>query len=160
MGRSIVGGIAGGVVGATVMSMILVASKVVMGMPLLADFVVMGTFVGGVGEAAIAAGFAAHYLVGFVVGGIFGALVVYVAWLKPTSGAKALSIGVVFGAVVWLIVFLPVAMWGFAPIMMGMMGACRFGDAAYGFGAWICGAFTLRCYCGSRHIRGRKALRH
>jgi len=122
VGRSIVGGIAGGVVGATVMSMILVASKVVMGMPLLADFVVMGTFVGGVGEAAIAAGFAAHYLVGFVVGGIFGALVVYVAWLKPTSGAKALSIGVVFGAVVWLIVFLPVAMWGFAPIMMGMMG--------------------------------------
>jgi hypothetical protein len=99
--RVIAGGIAGGVVGATVMSMILVASKAVMGMPLLADFVVMGKFVGGVDEAAIAAGFAAHYLVGSVLGGIFGALVAYVEWLKPTSGAKALSIGVAFGAVVW-----------------------------------------------------------
>ncbi|MFN3621991.1 MAG: hypothetical protein ACK4TI_03785 [Nitrososphaerales archaeon] len=122
IGRSLGAGILGGIIGAIVMSLILVSSKVMIGLPMLADFIVMGTFVGGIGEAAIGSGLAAHFLVGAADGAIFGAIVASTAKLRLMSWGKALALGLSFGLIVWLIVFVPVTIVGFAPIMMAMMG--------------------------------------
>ena len=121
VGRSVSAGILGGVIGATVMTIILIGSKAAMGLPLLADFMVMGTFVGG-GAAAIAAGFIAHYLVGIVDGAIFGAVTSGVGALRLGSPGKAAGLGLLYGLILYLVVFIPVAFMGFAPIMMAMMG--------------------------------------
>ena len=123
LGRNIVGGIVGGLVGVTIMTIILIASKMMMGMPTFADFAVMGTFVGGDSGSAIGAGFAAHYLVGIADGVIFAIIITSVSRFRLTSWGKAIGLGLIFGFIVWLIVFIPVMMGGFSPIMMGMMGA-------------------------------------
>jgi hypothetical protein len=118
LGKNVVAGAVGGIIGATVMTLILIGSKVVMGLPPLADFMVMGTFVRG----GIVGGFVAHYLVGVVDGAIFAALVATVPALKLGSWGKALGLGLLFGVIVYVIVFIPIAFTGFAPIMMAMMG--------------------------------------
>lgn len=105
-GRSIIGGIIGGFIGATVMTLILIGSKAMMGMPVLADFVIMGTFVGGTGNAAISAGFLAHYLLGMILGAVLGIIVSSVELLRLTSWKKATGIGLLYGAIIWLIIFL------------------------------------------------------
>ncbi|GEM_PF-1080924 len=121
-GRSITGGIIGGIIGATIMTIILIGSKMMMGMPALADFVVMGTFVGGTESAAVSAGFIAHYLMGIILGAALGAIVASSEKLQLTSWGKAAGIGLLYGVIVWLVVFIPTVMYGFAPIMMNMMG--------------------------------------
>lgn len=125
--RSILGGIIGGIIGATIMTVILIGSKMMMGMPELADFMVMGTFVGGTGNATISAGFIAHYLLGIILGAILGAIVASSERLRLMSWGKALGIGLLYGAIVWLVVFIPTVMYGFAPIMMNMMGPAAAG---------------------------------
>jgi hypothetical protein len=105
------------------MTLILVASKVMVGLPPLADFMVMGTFVGASGGSVAAAGFSAHFLVGLVDGVIFAAVVASVSKLRLTGWGKSAALGLAFGLVVYLLVFLPISLAGFAPIMMAMMGA-------------------------------------
>lgn len=122
LGRNIFGGIVGGIVGVTIMTVILIGSKMMMGMPAFADFFVMGTFVGGNTGSAIGAGFVAHYLVGIADGAIFATIVTSVSRFRLTSWGKAVGLGLIFGFILWLIVFIPVTMGGFAPIMMSMMG--------------------------------------
>ncbi|KCZ70505.1 hypothetical protein ANME2D_02525 [Candidatus Methanoperedens nitroreducens] len=122
LGRSIFGGIAGGVVGATVMTIILIGSKAMIGMPMLTDFVVMGTFVGGTESTVVGAGFIAHYLLGIILGAALGAIVASSEKLQLTSWGKAAGVGLLYGVIVWLVVFIPTLMYGFAPIMMNMMG--------------------------------------
>lgn len=112
----------GGFLGAIVMSVILVGSKVMMGLPAMADYMVMGSFAGGQGEGAVMVGWAAHILTGIVVGLIFGGITGYVAKLKVTGFGKGLLLGVLYGFVVYVVLFLPLLMLGFAPIMMAMMG--------------------------------------
>jgi hypothetical protein len=120
--RAIAGGLVGGLVGAIIMTVILVATKMMVGLPPLADFMVMGTFVGGSGTSVVPAGLAAHFSVGIVDGIIFGVLVTTVGRLGLTSWARVLGLGIAFGFLAYLLVFLPVSMTGFAPIMMAMMG--------------------------------------
>jgi hypothetical protein len=120
--RAVAGGLIGGLVGAFIITLILEATKIMIGLPPLADFMVMGTFVGGSGASGVPAGFVAHFLVGAIDGIIFGILVTTVGRLALTSWAKASCLGLVFGLVVYLIVFLPVSVTNFALIMMVMMG--------------------------------------
>ena len=120
--RAVAGGLVGGLVGAIIMTVILVATKIMIGLPPLADFMVMGTYVGGSGASVVPAGLAAHFTVGIVDGIIFGVLVTTVGRLALTSWARASGLGLVFGFLAYLLVFLPVSMTGFAPIMMAMMG--------------------------------------
>ncbi len=127
LGKSITGGIIGGIIGATVMAIVLIASKVMIGLPKFADFVIMGTFVGGTGSSAAGAGFIAHYLTGIILGAILGAIVASVERLRLTSWRKATGIGMLYGVIVWLVFFLPTVMYGFAPIMMKMMGQAAVG---------------------------------
>lgn len=101
------------------MTVILIASKAVMGLPLLADFIVMGAFVGG----GVEYGFTAHYLVGLVDGIIFAAITTSVKRLKLTSMRKAFALGALYGVLLFILVFIPILMLGFTPIMISMMGA-------------------------------------
>ncbi|MDW7733251.1 MAG: hypothetical protein SCH66_12595 [Methanolobus sp.] len=109
------------------MLVILIGSKMMMGMPPLADFVVMGTFVGGTGSAAVSAGFIAHYLLGIILGAVLGSIVASAEKLQLTSWGKAAGIGLLYGVIIWLIVFIPTVMYGFSPIMMNMMGPAAAG---------------------------------
>ncbi|GBC69658.1 hypothetical protein HRbin01_01360 [archaeon HR01] len=112
------GGIAGGVLGGTVMTLILIASKAMVGLPALTDFMVMGAFVGGgVGE-----GFAAHYLVAVVGGALFAVVTYGVASLRLNNIRKSVLLGLLLGIVLFFLLFIPVLMFGFSPIMMAMMG--------------------------------------
>lgn len=112
----------GGLLGAIVMSIILVGSKLMMGLPAMADFMVMGSFAGGQGEGAVTVGWSTHLLTGIVVGVIFGAISTYVTKLKITGLRKGLLLGILYGFVVYVVLFLPLLTMGFAPIMMAMMG--------------------------------------
>ncbi len=127
LGRSIIGGIIGGIIGATIMTVVLIGSKMMIGMPPLVDFAVMGTFVGGTGSASVSAGFIAHYLPGILLGAILGAVVASTEKLQLTSWGKAAGIGLLYGVIIWLAVFIPIVMYGFAPIMMNMMGPAAAG---------------------------------
>lgn len=119
LSRMVGGGVVGGVVGGTIMTLILIASKAMMGLPALADFMVMGAFVGGgVGE-----GFAAHYFVAVIAGVLFAAVTYGVASLRMDSARKSAVLGLVLGLVLFFLLFVPVLMLGFSPIMMAMMGA-------------------------------------
>lgn len=104
------------------MSAILVGSKVMMGLPAMADFMVMGSFAGGQGEGAVTVGLVAHLLTGIIVGLIFGAVTGYVSKLAVTGIGRGLLLGVLYGFAVYIVLFLPLLMIGFAPIMMAMMG--------------------------------------
>ncbi len=112
----------GGFLGAVVMGIILVASKVMMGLPTQADFIVMGTFAGGRGEGSVTVGWAAHLFTGIIAGLIFGAITSNVSKLHITGIGKGALLGIVFGFVVYIVFFVPLMMMGFAPIMMAMMG--------------------------------------
>jgi len=114
--------ILGGIVGAVSMSVILVATKLMMGLPPMADFMVMGTFAGGQGEGAVAVGWVAHFITGIIVGLVFGLITGSVGKLHVTSAGRGVMLGVVYGFIVYIVFFLPLLMMGFAPIMMAMMG--------------------------------------
>ena len=127
LSKTFYGSILGGFVGAVFMDIILVATKVMMGMAPLADFMVMGTFVGGSAGTTILAGAIAHHLVGIVTGAIFG-LSIYslgknYGSFNLNNYVKGLGLGLLFGVILYIVLFLPLAMFGFKPIMVDMMGA-------------------------------------
>jgi len=112
----------GGFIGAIIMSIILVASKIMMGLPAMADFMIMGTFAGGRGESAVPVGWAAHLITGIVIGLVFAAITGYESKLRVSGIGRGLLLGAFYGFVVYVIFFVPLLMIGFAPIMMAMMG--------------------------------------
>lgn len=76
----------------------------------------------GTGNSVISAGFIAHYLIVIIHGAILGIIIASVESLGLTNGRRATGIGLLYVAIVWLIVFLPTKIYGFPPIMMNMMG--------------------------------------
>ena len=118
-------GAGGGLAGAVVMDLILVSTKVALGLPPLADFKVMGASLAGVGPADIAVGAVAHHLVGVVLGALLGLIV---ALLDPRALFEGsllglVALGVVYGLVVYSVLFIPVLVFLFAPTMSSLMGA-------------------------------------
>ncbi len=108
------------------MDIVLVGSKVALGLPPLADFMIMGIFVGGSGASAVPAGILAHHLFGVFVGVVFVLSILYlsrsIGFFNPSSLGKAVMLGVLAGVVVYIVAFIPTLMLGFAPIMVGLMG--------------------------------------
>lgn len=104
------------------MAIILVGTKLMVGLLPLTDFVVMGTFVGGFAASTVPLGFAAHLLTGIIDGAIFAVFVTRIARLSLTGWSEAIGISLVFGFAVYLVAFLPISMLRFAPIMMVVMG--------------------------------------
>ena len=119
----VVSGILGGLIGAILMDVILVLSKIIMGLPALADFMVMGASLGD----GIVLGVVAHHLVGIFWGIVLGVLVFYSRGRLIPSGDWIASIfyGSLFGLIVYSIFFTWVMVFLFAPTMVEMIGAER-----------------------------------
>ena len=121
--RLVLWGVIGGLVGAVIMDAVLVLSKVGLGMPADADFVVMGTALGFEGSAA--AGAVAHHLMGMLLGAVFAFITVIapIRLLTLSSLEAAVTSGVVYGLSVYSILFIPTLVFLFRPVMEDMMGA-------------------------------------
>ncbi|WP_231918271.1 hypothetical protein [Saccharolobus solfataricus] len=72
---------------------------------------------------AVAVGMIAHFVVSIVIGVIFGVIVLYVRQLNLTFSLKALGLGLATGLIVYVVVFIPVAMTMFAPVMIHFLGS-------------------------------------
>ena len=117
-----VSGVIGGTIGALLMDVILVVSKALLGMPLLADFKVMGTSVGFGDSLAVPAGFIAHHIVGAVWGAIIAVVAHRGGLLAVRSWTSSLANGSLAGLIIYGIFFIPVLVFIFRPVMANMMG--------------------------------------
>ena len=119
----IVAGIIGGIIGAILMDVILVGSKILLGLPALADFMVMGTSIGFSGGLAIPAGFIAHHIVGAAWGAVIGYIAAASGILERSiSWVYSVGYGSMAGIIIYAIFFTPILIFIFRPVMAGMMG--------------------------------------
>ncbi len=115
--RGIVGGIVGGLVGAALMAVLLMGAMMMMGMPALMMFTAMGAALGG----SAMTGLGLHFLTSIILGAILGVGVTAVWKLRPTSAIKSTGLGILYGVVVFVVFFLPLAMMAFAPAMVNVI---------------------------------------
>lgn len=99
------------------MAAILVAAMMMMGMPPLMIFMVMGAAFGG----NAGTGIVLHFLTGIIFGAIFGLGVTFLPRFFPTSVRKSAGLGTLYGLVVYGVFFLPIAMLAFAPAMVNLL---------------------------------------
>lgn len=121
--RVVVSSIIGGIVGGILMLIVLMAGAAGMGLPSTTFALIMGMGLGATMGSAEMVGVLGHFTVSIVAGAIFGALVSYVKPLRLGKAPRSLALGLIFGIVVYLVFFLPMAMTVFASVMMTMMGA-------------------------------------
>jgi len=119
----VISSIAGGVLGGIVMLIVLMAGAMGMGLSATTFALVMGMGLGASMGSAVMVGVLGHFTVSIVAGAIFGGIVSFAKPLMLKNGPRSLVLGVVFGIVLYLVFFLPMAMTVFAPVMMNLMGA-------------------------------------
>jgi len=102
-GRCICWGLVGGLVGTTVMDVVLMGALTVAGLPGLICFSIVGETVARFFSIPIIQpasfvllGASTHYLVGPVIGAIFGAIIAQVGVLKVNTPKKAIVLAVLF----------------------------------------------------------------
>jgi len=122
-GNIIISSIIGGILGGIVMVIVLMIGAMTLSLPPTAFPMVMGMALGASINNAIIVGIIAHFVVSIVIGVIFGAIVSYIRPLNLKSSKKALGLGLDAGLIVYLVAFIPVAMFMFAPVMIHMMGS-------------------------------------
>jgi hypothetical protein len=115
--------IIGGIIGGILMLLVLMAGAVGMGLSSTTFALVMGMGLGASMSSGVMVGVLAHFTVSIVAGAVFGGIVSYVKPLRLRSGPISLALGLVFGIVVYLVFFLPMAETVFASVMMNLMGA-------------------------------------
>ena len=121
--KVVMSSIIGGIIGGILMLMILMAGAAGMGLSPTTFALVMGMGLGASMGSAVMIGVLGHFIVGIVAGAIFGAIVSYAKPLKLKNGQRSLMLGLVFGIVLYVVFFLPMAMTVFASVMLSMMGA-------------------------------------
>ncbi|WMT44411.1 MAG: hypothetical protein RE469_09420 [Cuniculiplasma divulgatum] len=121
--RVVISSVIGGIVGGVLMLIVLMAGAAGMGLPSDTFALIMGMGLGVSMGSAVMVGVLGHFTVSIVAGAIFGALVSYVKPLKLGKGHRSLALGLIFGIVVYLVFFLPMAMIVFSSVMMALMGA-------------------------------------
>jgi hypothetical protein len=121
--RVVISSVIGGIVGGVLMLIVLMAGAAGMGLPSDTFALIMGMGLGVSMGSAVMVGVLGHFTVSIVAGAIFGALVSYVKPLKLGKGPRSLALGLIFGIVVYLVFFLPMAMTVFSSVMMALMGA-------------------------------------
>ena len=119
----IISSIIGGIIGGILMLMVLMAGAAGMGLSATTFALVMGMGLGASMGSAVMVGVLGHFIVSVVAGATFGAIVSYVKPLKLKDGQRSLILGLVFGVVLYLVFFLPMAVTVFASVMMNLMGA-------------------------------------
>ena len=122
-GNVITSSIIGGIIGGILMLLVLMAGAARMGLSATTFALVMGMGLGASMGSAVMVGILGHFIVSIVAGAAFGTIVYYVKSLKLKDGQRSLILGLVFGIVLYLIFFLPMAITVFASVMMNLMGA-------------------------------------
>jgi hypothetical protein len=123
IGKVVAASVIGGIVGGILMLIVLMAGAAGMGLPDSTFALIMGMSLGASMSSGVAVGLVGHFTVAIVAGAIFGAIVSYVKPLRMRNGPVSLLLGLIFGIVVYLVFFLPMAETVFASIMMKTMGA-------------------------------------
>ena len=121
--KVIISSIVGGIIGAILMLIVLMAGASGMGLSATTFALVMGMGLGASMGSAVMVGVLGHFTVSIVAGAIFGAVVSYVKPLRLKNGPRALALGLVFAVILYIVFFLPMAMTVFASVMMSIMGA-------------------------------------
>lgn len=119
-GRGIVYGIIGGIVGGKVMLAPMMAMMSMFGLPSDLFPTLVGMMAGQQIQNASAAGIGIHLLASISVGAIFGILISTVGKLQIGGFGKGISLGIVTGAIAFVVLFVP-AMMSMAPQMMNLM---------------------------------------
>ncbi len=122
-GKVVISSIIGGIVGGILMLIVLMAGAAGMGLPSTTFALIMGMGLGATMGSAEMVGVLGHFIVSIVAGAIFGALVSYVKPLRLGKAPRSLALGLIYGIVIYLVFFLPMAMTVFASVMMKLMGA-------------------------------------
>jgi len=97
-------GLLGGLAATLVMDILLIGFLVAAGLPALACFSIVGAtvsifFPAGGTAGNIPQGIAAHYLIGPALGGLFGAAVSKIGWLRIASVKKGMVIAVLYAEI-------------------------------------------------------------
>jgi hypothetical protein len=104
--RGMVWGLNGGLVATLVMDLFLMGSFVIAGMPPFTCFAIIGDTLASLLSiralginASVPLGAGAHYLIGPVIGALFGAAVLKVAWLRMDTLKKGMLSAVLFAEI-------------------------------------------------------------
>lgn len=119
----IVSSIIGGILGGIAMLIVLMIGAVAMGLGASDFAMIMGISLGASMATATAVGTVGHFVVAIVAGAIFGAIVSYVKQLNLKTAGRSPLLGLIFGIVLYIVFFLPMAYLAFAPVMMHLMGS-------------------------------------
>jgi hypothetical protein len=149
--KGLVLGLAGGVAATVVIDLVTAAVLPLMGLPALGGFSVIGDTAAGflalfgmnVAGGALLGG-VLHYLIGAVLGVLFGLLVTRIASLRLGSIRKGVGLGILYTEIISLPILVtppiiltwatPVTVWwfGFSFLMHGIWGAVLGAVVAYG----------------------------
>ena len=116
------GAVLGGVIGGIVMAIIPAAGGMMLGTGAAGMFMMIGMGLGAGMMTATLVGLVLHFVVAIVTGLIFGISVYAVKPFRKISSARGLGLGALYGIIVYLVFFLPMAMKVLAPTMMHLMG--------------------------------------
>lgn len=116
------GAIVGGIVGGILMAIILAAGGIMLGVGAGGMFMVIGVGLGAGMMSATGVGLVLHFVVAIVASIIFGLAVYAIKPFRKLSTVRGLGLGALYGTIVYLVFFLPMAMKFLAPTMMMLMG--------------------------------------
>lgn len=116
------GAVFGGVIGGIVMAIILAAGGMMLGTGAVGMFMVIGMSLGAGMMAAASVGLVLHFVVAIVAGLIFGIAIYAIKPFRNISSTRGLGLGALYGIIVYLVFFLPMAIKVLSPTMMHLMG--------------------------------------
>ena len=122
IGKSIAFGAIGGFVAGLVMAPFIMITAILAGMPADTMLIAMGLMFGPSSskDIAIMVGFGMHMLTSILIGIIFGAVVFLVKKLWITGFGKGIIEGLITGVIAFVVLFIPISMGAMPPILMKM----------------------------------------
>lgn len=105
--KAVQAGALGGFVGSVVLGVLAAGAAIGMGQEMF--YVTIAKKL-GLGDASVIAGWTLHFIVGLVAGAVFVGATAIVKKLALTSTRKALWLGLVAGALIWIVVYVPVTL--------------------------------------------------
>lgn len=110
-------GAVGGFVATWAVTILLVLSEIEIGFPEGTFYAVIGMVLGTEGVNAVYIGFGLHLLTGTVIGIVSAVLITFIRLSYLTCIYRYVGLGLVVGFVAWLVLFLPITLFGVNPTM-------------------------------------------
>jgi hypothetical protein len=121
IGKSILLGAIGGLVGGLVMIPFMMITAMLAGMPANTMPVAMGMVFGANQNGAMTIGLAMHMLTSALIGVVFGAVTSSLSKLRITGFGKGIAEGLITGMIAFAVLFVPIGMVVMPPVLIEMM---------------------------------------